>query len=218
MVDFFQSPKRRRVSWPVVVAGLVITLFVFLLIPLTHIEDLDEAEEAVESIGIYMLPPPPPPPEQPPPLKEVPDPEPELEPLPAMPPLEQLEVSLQPGTGGVLAVGSGLDLNFEVESGRALLDLFDFAELDEIPHITRTGRVSYPADLRRAGVEGYVRLLVIIEKDGSVAVQEVLDFSDAAFVAPAVRGAEASRFTSPQRGGEAVRARYTWMIEFTLDG
>lgn len=219
MSDFFESPKQRRLSWPIVGAGVGLTLIVFLLIPMTQVIRIEPPEEApAERFGIYMPPPPPVPPAPPPPRKDEPDPEPEPEALPPMPSLEQLELELQPGAGNLLEIGSGLDLDFEVESGRTLLELFDFGDLDEIPRITQGGRVVYPPRLQRAGVEGFVRVLVIIEKDGSVGVSEVLDFSDPGFVPPAVRGAEASRFTPPQRLGEPVRARYVWTIEFSLSG
>ncbi len=218
MANHFQAPEPGRFSGPILAAGVGLTALVFLLIPVTQFFRREPPPpEERQPEGLYLPPPPPPPPPEPPPPPPPPPRELEEPPPPPRPTLEQLELALTPGTGGALEPGPAGVFDFEVESGAALVDLFELDELDEVPRLLRAGRVDYPAQLRRSGVEGFVQLVVVIRRDGGVEVTEVVESSHRAFVAPAVRGAESSRFTPPRRFGETVRARYTWTIEFSLD-
>ena len=210
-----ESRSRYAVS---VVLGMCAAFVLFLLVPLTQM--FREAEREIRRIrqAEVASPRPPPPPPEPPPEREEREEErpPELEREPPRPTLEQLDLSLQPGTGGDprMAVGSGID--FATESPEEMMRLFEFGELDRVPRIKRRGPVDYPPELRRRGVEGQVTLLVIIDRSGRVRVEEVLDYSHRAFVQPAVEGARTTRFTTPTRDGEPVRAKYSWTIEFEM--
>jgi TonB family protein len=93
---------------------------------------------------------------------------------------------------------------------------YGFDDLDEVPHVTRRGRIQYPVQLQRRRVEGYVKLLVFIDPSGRVDVQEVLGYSHKEFIASARAGAGATRFSPPLRNGQAVSAEYSWRIEFSL--
>lgn len=199
--------------------GVAVALLIFLLIPLTQMWQVSpKTTDTVEELTAAVAPPPPPPSDPPPPPPE-PEEEtpPELETPPPMPSLEQLELSLSPGTGGELRIGDGLNLNFEVESVEELMSRYGFDELDEIPHVTRQGRIRYPVQLQRRRVEGYVQLLVFIDPGGRIDVQEVLSYSHKEFIAPAKSGAAATRFSPPLRNGQAVSAKYSWRIEFSLN-
>ena len=201
------------------VLGVVVALLIFLLIPLAQFSEVQPA--AAQSIDELVLaePPPPPPPSDPPPPppeKEEETP-PELDTPPPMPSLEQLELSLSPGMGGELTIGDSLDLNFKVESAEQMMQRYGFDDLDEVPHVTRRGRIQYPVQLQRRRVEGYVKLLVFIDPSGRVDVQEVLSYSHKEFVDPAKEGAAATRFSPPIRNGQAVSAKYSWRIEFSLN-
>ena len=77
-----------------------------------------------------------------------------------MPTLEQMELVLNPGTGADLSLELGLDLNFQTESADQLIDLFGFDQLDQVPSVTRYGRIHYPSALQRCRVGGYVELLI----------------------------------------------------------
>jgi len=129
-----------------------------------------------------------------------------------------LDLSLNPGIGKDSTIDDGLALNLELESAPEWISRYQFDDLDTTPHIKRQGHIQYPMQLQRRQVEGFVQLLVFINPGGRVEVQEVLNYSHQAFVAPAVAGATATRFSPPTRGGQAVSAQYSWRIEFSLAG
>ncbi len=199
--------------------GCGVALLIMLLVPLTQI--FQPKREPVEALEAFELaaPPPPPPledPPPPPPKQEAPPP-PELKVPPLMPSLEQLEVSLNPGTGDLsLATGLGLAIDFSMESADQLEQIFGFGELDEIPRLVREGRFRYPPNSPRGRGEAFVRLLVYVEADGRISVQKVVDYSHKEFVEAATRMAEGSRFSAPMRNRVAVRSRYEWPIRIPL--
>ena len=201
------------------VFGIVVALLIFLLIPLVQLSEVrPAADQSVEELVLAVPPPPPPPSDPPPPPpKEEQEEPPELDTPPPMPSLEQLELSLNPGMGGALTIGDSLDLNFKVESAEQMMQRYGFDDLDEIPHVTRHGRIQYPVQLQRRRVEGYVKLLIFIDPSGRVEVQEVLNYSHREFIQPAKDGAAATRFSPPIRNGQAVSAKYSWRIEFSLN-
>lgn len=199
--------------------GCGVALAIMLLVPLTQIfqpvRDQAEIFEAVE----LAAPPPPPPLEDPPPppAKQEEPPPPELKVPPPMPSLEQLEVSLNPGTGDMsLGAGLGLAIDFSTESVDRLEQIFGFGELDEVPRLVREGRFRYPPNSPRGRGEAFVRMLVYVEADGRISVQKVIDYSHKEFIEAATRMAEGSRFSPPMRQGQAVRSKYEWPIRIPL--
>jgi len=217
MTRLYQKPRDHQRLPISIVLGVVVALLIFLLVPLTQIWQTPVPPSGtVEELVLAIQPPPPPPSDPPPPEPEQEAP-PELETPPPMPSLEQLELSLNPGTGGDLTIGDGLDFNFEVESAQEIMSRYGFDDLDQVPHVTRRGRIEYPVQLQRRRVEGYVKLLVFIDPSGRVDVQEVLSYSHQEFVQPAKAGAAATRFSAPIRNGQAVSAKYSWRIEFSLN-
>jgi len=216
MTRLYQKPRTHHRLPISIVLGVVVALLIFLLVPLTQLwQPLVPPSSTVEPLVLAM--PPPPELETPPPPKPEPETPPELETPPPMPSLEQLELSLSPGTGGDLTISAGLDFNFEVESAQAFMSRYGFDDLDQVPHVTRPGQIQYPVQLQRRRVEGYVELLVFIDPSGRVDVQEVLSYSHQEFVQPAKAGAAATRFSAPIRNGQAVSAKYSWRIEFSLN-
>jgi len=189
-----------------------------LLVPLTQIMQPQRDQiETIEAVELAMPPPPPLLEDPPPPLVKQQEPTPpELKMPPSMPTLEQLEVALNPGTGGDLSLDIGIGIDFSTESLGQLEKLFGFGELDEIPHLVREGRFSYPPNSPRGRGEGFVRLLVYVEADGRISVQKVIDYSHKEFVEAAKRMAEGSRFSAPMRNAQAVRSRYEWPIRIPL--
>jgi len=198
--------------------GTGLALLIILLVPLTQIMQPEQSRmERIEAVN--MAPPPPPPPlDEPPPPPPPPDkpPPPELKTPPPMPTLDQLEVGLNPGTGGDLSLGLTVGFDFRTESVDQLEQLFGFGELDEIPRLVREGRFRYPPNSPRGSGEAFVRVLVYVEKDGRVSVQRVLDYSHQELIAAAKRMAEDSRFSAPVRRGQAVRSKYEWSIRIPL--
>ena len=219
MSPLLSSQNTASGKWPSLLLGCAMALIILMLVPLTQIMQPERARpQQVEAVDLAAPAPPPPledPPPPPPEEKEPPPPE--LRTPPPMPTLEQLEVSLNPGTGD-LSIGRGLGMavDFSTESLDQMEQLFGFGELDEIPRLVREGRFRYPPNSPRGRGEAFVRLLVYVEKDGRVSVQKVIDFSHREFIDAATRMAQDSRFSSPTRRGEAVRSKYEWPIRIPL--
>lgn len=211
------SPKRSH-RFLSALLGLGVAVFLFLLVPLTQIFQTERlAPDIIEIVEVSPPPPPPPPPEEPPePPPEEEEPPPELDMPPPLPTLEQIEIGLNPGTGGDLSSGIGLGVDLSTESVEKMEDLFGFGDLDEIPRLVREGRFRYPPNSPRGRGEAFVRLLVYVETDGRISVQKVVDYSHREFIEPARRMAEGSRFSPPMRKGVAVRSRYEWPIRIPL--
>lgn len=205
--------------WLSILLGCAVALCILMLVPLTQLMQPERSRvESIEAVDL-AAPPPPPPPEEPPPPPPEPEeePPPELETPPPMPSLEQLEVSLNPGTGDLsIGAGLGMKVDFSTESVDQLEQLFGFGELDEIPRLVREGRFRYPPNSPRGRGEAFVRLLVYVEKDGRVSVQKVVDYSHREFIDAAKRMAEGSRFSTPTRDGQPVRSKYEWPIRIPL--
>jgi TonB family protein len=201
------------------VLGGGVALLIMLLVPLTQIvRPVRESVNPIESMELAAPPPPPPLKDpRPPQLEQDEPPPPELNVPPPMPTLEQLEVSLNPGTGDMsLETGLGLTLDFSTESALQLEEIFGFGELDEMPHLVREGRFRYPPNSPRGRGEAFVRLLIYVEADGRISVQKVMDYSHKEFIEAATRMAEGSRFSPPMRQGKAVRSSYEWPIRIPL--
>lgn len=197
--------------------GLGITFLVLMLIPLTQIlRPVKDAPVEINKIDFASPPPPPPPEEPPPPPEEKKEAPPELEVPRLKPTLEQLEVSLNPGTGGDIGVDLAINLDIATESADQLEELFGFGELDDIPRLVREGRFRYPPNSPHGRGEALIRLLVYIEKDGRISVQKVIEYSHKEFIIPASHMAEGSRFSPPMRKGQAVRSQYVWPIRIPL--
>lgn len=196
--------------------GCAVALFIMLLVPLTQIfQPAREKVEPIEAIELAAPPPPPPleDPPPPPPKEEEPLP-PELKVPRPMPTLEQLEVSLDPGTGDLsLGAGLGLAVDFSTESPDQLVQIFGFGELDELPQLLRRLKIRFPPNFPRRLKKGYVRLLIHIDIDGRVSVQKVIDYSHIEFVEP-IKSAviRSARYSPPMRNGVPVRSRYEWLI------
>jgi hypothetical protein len=201
--------------------GVVCSLLIFLLVPITQLLRQPEKPDAVIE-SIERAPPPPPPPieEEPevPEVEEAPPP-PELNLPPPSLTLEQLELSLNPGIGGDLTFDSRLNFDFEAESVEELSRMFGFEELDQIPHMVRTGRPSSQQSmeyrrLMRRDVKKTVVLDVVVSPQGIVSVRGVQSATHEALVPAAKQAAESSRFSEPTRNGKTVSAKYSWAISF----
>lgn len=219
MSALLQPQNTSSGKWLSLLLGCAMAFFILMLVPLTQMMQPERSRmETIEAVDL-AAPPPPPPLEDPPPPPSEPEepPPPELKTPPPMPSLEQLEVSLNPGTGD-LSIGSGLGMkiDFSTESVDQLEQLFGFGELDEVPRLVREGRFRYPPNSPRGRGEAFVRLLVYVEKDGRVSVQKVIDYSHQEFIDAAMRMAEGSRFSTPTREGQAVRSKYEWPIRIPL--
>ncbi len=93
---------------------------------------------------------------------------------------------------------------------------FELSELDRIPRRISGARAKYPPELLKRGIEGEVRLSVLILEDGSVEVEGVEHSTDSRFEACAIDAAAALRFESPTKNGKAARARFILPVPFRI--
>lgn len=217
----FVIPRRGRRRLAPAVAMLLCAAGTFLLLPFTTlITGAANNKKDIVSVDVSLPPPPPPPPEmekppeEPPPEEEPPPPDNNANPLS----LAQMDVALNVGFGDAMAGGFSVE-GFATQSDAttvADLGIFDVKDLDKPPSRTKTVTPAYPPELKRARVQGTVVLLIIIDQNGRVSVDKVLESSAREFEGAAVTAAEQCLFEPPMKGGQAVRARYRMQVPFRL--
>lgn len=171
----------------------------------------------IRSVGVANVPPPPPPP------MEEPEPEEEEPPPPALaeeaPPLDlsQLELALNPGTGG----GWGGDFAVRLQGVGAREDavdeIFSLADLDQKPRVMYQPAPQYPPELRRKKAEGTVYVIFMVNEQGRVVEPRVQKSSHPAFEKPALEAVRKWKFDPGRRGGKPVRFRMRVPITFAAE-
>lgn len=129
-----------------------------------------------------------------------------------------MDVALNVGFGDAMAGGFSVE-GFATQSDAttvADLGIFDIKDLDKPPARTRTVTPVYPPELKRARVQGNVVLMIIIDQNGRVSVDKVVESSAREFEQSAITAAEQCVFEPPMKGGQAVRARYRMQVPFRL--
>ena len=217
----YQVPKSRgTMVLRVVLASMVATLAILAVLPITQAISGDPRDNTIRSVDTAKLPPPePPPPEPPPPPEEEEQEEtPELEEPPPMLDLSQLESALNPGLGGAATAAFDLDaFSRGIDTGQEL-QIFDVMELDQTPRLRKRVLPEYPTELRQRGITGSVTLQIIIDTDGSVTVDRVIDWEgDRAFIQPTRIALSKCQYEVPTKDGQPVRARYRVTIPYTLN-
>ena len=104
----------------------------------------------------------------------------------------------------------------EFRQEAAAVETFDFGLLDKIPRRLSKVRINYPAEMLRRGLEGEVKLSVIIDKDGTARVEKVLSATAPAFEKSALDATKGLLYEVPTKGGKPVRARFTLPIPFRI--
>jgi periplasmic protein TonB len=142
--------------------------------------------------------------EPPPPEEEEPPPELEVEPPQLS--LDQLDIALNPGTGGALTGDFAMPSVATSASDLGTEDFVDFSNLDQVPRPIGVSGFNFPRRLLRKKVSGKVVLLVKLNAAGEVLEARVdsstlPEFDD--FVAGEVRR---WRFTPPTVQGRPVKA------------
>ena len=192
----------------------IVAVVVFVLPFTQHLMNVKE-RKTVRSIDIALPPPPPPPPEPPPPQEEQPqESKPELKQNPKPLSLSQLQLALNPGTGGSMGAAFGVG-GFEVETD-ALKDMntFSISELDEKPRVVRKPNWSWPRSaIGKIQNDVRARILVVITEDGRVKFQRFVQLTERIIESELVEYVEKFRFTQPKREGKVVKARFLFPME-----
>jgi protein TonB len=189
-----------------VIFGVGFTAVLFGFIPFAHrIAKPERALELRTARAVDLPPPvenePPPPPleaEKPP---EAP-PEPQLaEPQQQIPLSADLEVAM--GSGGALA-GFG-EIRSLTAAETVQEDAFAVADLEKRPEPVSQVAPTYPAELRKAKVEGVVTLIFVLDETGRVEDPRVENSTRPEFEKPALEAIRKWRFSPGQKDGQSVR-------------
>jgi periplasmic protein TonB len=204
-------------NWKSLVFSLVVTLGLFCLIPLS--EFVRSQEWLVREVQASEITPPPPPKTE---MEKQIEKQalrepvtPKLAQAPVELEVDPLDVTLNVGPGDFKAAFSLANYNPAPDGfGQELI--FALHELDRTPNIVKRGSLAYPPQLKRKGLEGEVKLLVLIDEKGTVRVIDVVSATHPDFVEPSRKAAENSIYEPPKRNGEAVKVQFYLPIRFSL--
>lgn len=180
MSRLYNPPKYRRSTRIIgILIGLGISALLFLAIPLTQMFNTFKKDlEPVEEVNVAPPPPPPPPEEEPPP-----PPPPEEESLPELdtppPPisLEQLDMSLNPGTGGPIAGDFALP-TLDLSGNIAGIEIFELSDVDSPPEPLQRPNFKYPWAAKRRDITGVVKVTYIVNQEGRVENITIIESPD----------------------------------------
>jgi protein TonB len=210
------TTNNRSPLWPVV-GALLLSLAVFLVLPLTQMVSSGVQKQMMLSkVDATQMAPPPneaePPPPPPPPEEKKEPPPPQLSDAPQQLNLN-IDLDIAVGSGGALAMGFGQSND---GAGENLLDAFDVADLEKRPEVMASVPPQYPADLRKAKIEGAVTIVFILDEAGRVEDPRVEQSSRSEFERPALEALRKWRFKPGMKDGESVRTYMRLPIRFRI--
>jgi protein TonB len=145
--------------------------------------------------------------EEPPPPPEEEEPPPELDEAPPELSLAQLDIALNPGTGGSLIGDFSMPVIQTSSAALGTEDFVDFSDLDQMPRPVAGTQLKIPSRLRRKKARGTVTILLKLSETGEVLEVELVK-SDLPQFDDVVLGQVAEwRFTPPTQQGRPVRAK-----------
>jgi protein TonB len=201
-----------------VAAGLTGVLFGIL--PFSHLVAKPGKKLELRKATSAELPPPveesaPPPPNETEPPPPADQPEPQLSDAPQQIPVTaDLETAM--GGGGALA---GLGETIRAATAESVqTDTFDVTELEKRPEPLSQVPPVYPAELRRAKVEGSVTLVFVLNEEGRVEDPRVESSSRPEFEKPALDAIRRWKFRPGMKDGKAVSTYMRLPMRFNVAG
>ncbi len=200
-----------------VILGVGITGVLFGIIPFSHIIAKPKSLVQLRTATTTDLPPqaendPPPPVAEPEKPAEAP-PELQLTEAPQAVPLSA-DLEIATGGGGALAGFGEVRVAAAAESARE--DVFDVSELEKRPEPVSQAKPEYPAELRKARIEGSVTLLCLVTAEGRVEDVRVENSSRPEFEKPAIEALRKWRFRPGKKDGQDVGAYLRYPISFRV--
>jgi protein TonB len=201
------------------VLGTCFALALFVLMALAQMMGrVQPPEMAVDETIMAYVPPeiqeieeePPPPPEE-----EEPPPE-QLEQEPPQLSLDQLDIALNPGTGGALIGDFSMPIIGTSSKDLGTEDFVDFSDLDQVPRPIGVSGFNFPRRLRKDPVSGRIVLLLKLDEDGDVLDVEIDSSSLPNFDAFVLNEVKRWRFTPPTQNGRPVKAKARLPIPITI--
>jgi protein TonB len=206
-------------------SGLALGLGIFLLLPVLESITSTPAEELQVQDADTIAPPPPPPeieqeedkPDEPPPEQEPPKLADEAPPLD----LSQLELALNPGTGGAgnfsgdFAVNLGAAIKQVSDTTEEADGLFSVGDLDQKPRVIAQSSPVVPAALKKLQSDNVtVQVIFVVNQQGRVEEPKVRRSNNSAFDQVAINCVKSWKFEPGKRNGEPVRFRMMAPITF----
>lgn len=207
------------------IGGLALGLGIFMLLPVLESITSTPTEELQVQDADTIAPPPPPPeieqeeekPEEPPPEQEPPKLADEAPPLD----LSQLELALNPGTGGAggfggdFAVNLGAAIKQASDSAEEADGLFSVGDLDQKPRVIAQSSPVVPAALKKLQSDNVtVQVIFVVNQQGRVEEPKVRRSNNSAFDQVAINCVKSWKFEPGKRNGEPVRFRMMAPITF----
>ena len=198
--------------------ALTLSALIFLALPLTQLLSGFSKPPTVVITEPPGIPPPAAIPPDPPPVDETePEPEPpelekELKPID----LAAIDRILNPGYGDSLMPGKmpGLD---EYTNTIDDMSIFDIGVLDKLPKRIVAIAPVYPFQFKREGIEGWVKMVLIIDQRGNVIKASIRESSHREFEKPSIEAVLQWKFEPGTRNGKAVKVRRIQPFSFKLN-
>lgn len=202
-----------------VLIALGATALIFGIIPFSHLVATPSRVLELRKTSVLDLPPPeeqeppPPPPDAEAKQEEAAPPTLGDDLSPPSPVMADLDVAV--GGGGYLpgfvagAGGGAADIG-------AALDTFDVSELERRPEVVAQVAPAYPAELRKAKIEGTVTLVFLLTEEGRVEDPRVQSSSRPEFEKPALEAVRKWRFKPGMKDGAAVRTHMRLPMRFRV--
>ena len=144
--------------------------------------------------------------EEEPPPPEAEEPPPELEKEPPQLSLDQLDIALNPGTGGSLAGDFAMPAIATSQRDLGTEDFVDFSALDQVPRPIGA-RLNFPRRLLKKKVRGQVVVMLKLDEEGRVLDVQLDSSTLPDFDQFVLATVEDWRFTPPTQQGRAVKAQ-----------
>jgi len=200
-----------------IAASLAVTAAVFGFLPFAHQVVKPERTLELRKASAADLPPPV--------EEEPPAPPPESEKPPETPPEPQLseapqqialnaDLDVAVGSGGALAGFGGPQVLSAVEAVQETA--FAIADLEKRPEPVSQVPPTYPAELRKAKIEGSVTLVFVLNEEGRVEEARIENSSRPEFEKPALEALKRWRFKPGEKDGVAVKAYMRLPMSFRM--
>ena len=198
-----------------VVAGLLVTLSYFLILPLLgHLGHPPAKQMVLRSADVVDEPPPPPLEEEE--EKKEEESKPKLEENPEPLDLSELELALNPDAGSGWDSGDfTINLDKHLQNSGSADSIFSMAELDQKPRAIFRPNPRYPQGLQQQGIEGTVHVVFMVSKNGRVEKAKVQKSTHPAFAQEALQAVEKWKFEPGRRKGQPVPFRMRVPITFS---
>lgn len=209
--------KSQSSGLPIALAGAAaITAALFCILPFSHLVNKPTRTLELRKTSAANLPPPP---EQETPPPTVEEQKPEAQPEPQLAETQQripltADLEVAAGSGGALAGFGEIRAMSAAESTQQ--DVFDAGELQKRPEAVSQVAPTYPAELRKAKIEGAVTLVFVLGEDGRVEDPRVENSSRAEFEKPALDAIRKWRFRPGMKDGQPVRTFIRMPMRFRV--